>query len=992
MNKKYFAIVILLFINLISNAQEESFYDNEVTFPHPSASNISAFVDVPVDYFTGTPDIGYHLMSLPLNSGGESINLSLKYHPRNISSFHSASEVGLGWSVLGSGIITRDVVNQPDEVRQQRTPYAPITPDTIIYNDIYYYDFQNYSGKFKFHREEDGTTKIINLSGSGFKIDYVNTSTTSRIKVDSFIITDNKGVKYIFEKKDYKKINQFGIHEYYYCSSHHLTKIISSNGEEIASFEYETLIDRHFSHPNAKTINKLKKITSPYFGSIEFNLITDLDLEPSRNDISEIHSLVLKDKSGAEIERCEFDYNYFYYQKPNVYYQNNIVRFLTKYQKVSSESPLKYQFSYDIKDYSNFTNLLHETDDLGYSSIVDNTSIDDILILYGLVNPETVTNGVLTEVLLPTGGKVEYEYEANTVNYFSFVDNVVSFEDESNKSFVETDFPGQNGNPYLLKTSEHSPEAELEVYASIPENNQLITVLDNSFNTTRTDYSRDFTIDSNEEIYIEFNGTPNPCEFCDPNSDPYISYQIKNSSGVIVDHVTEPFVLGYRFNMQIFRKYFLNSGTYTFHLLSGAGGSGRVIVRKKRLKDVLRKWDYKCGIRIKKISFYNHFGESEPNLTKSFEYNSFYDPLSSSGVFHFNRHFLVEPQKAKVVYKNVKEITNNNSGYTKYYYYSPSDMPVANGTGHDIMYLHNNILEKGLLNYYEVYDSEHRLLLKHKNYYNFLNFNEVSYYLNNNTHIEEFINKKYEVTKSYFYNPNSEIVQKKFTFYNSYGQVTNSGFLVDDTSFKETINYFPLSFPQDAICNELVAKNMLSFPIKRENFINTTLLGTQEISYKNWGNNLLAPEIIKSSKGNGDIENRTIIVQRDNVYAHPLEVKQENGIHICYIWGYNKTQPIAKIENATYAQVEQYVANLQTLSNGNNEQNLINALNNLRTALPNAMVTTYTYKPLIGISTVTDPKGDKQTYHYDSFNRLQYVKDKDGNILSENQYHYRTQN
>ena len=86
------------------------------------------------------------------------------------------------------------------------------------------------------------------------------------------------------------------------------------------------------------------------------------------------------------------------------------------------------------------------------------------------------------------------------------------------------------------------------------------------------------------------------------------------------------------------------------------------------------------------------------------------------------------------------------------------------------------------------------------------------------------------------------------------------------------------------------------------------------------------------------------------------------------------------------------VANLQSLSNTGSEVNLIAALNALRTTLPDAMVTTYTYKPLIGVSTVTDPKGDRINYIYDSFNRLQNVIDKNGNILSENMYNYKLQN
>jgi len=56
------------------------------------------------------------------------------------------------------------------------------------------------------------------------------------------------------------------------------------------------------------------------------------------------------------------------------------------------------------------------------------------------------------------------------------------------------------------------------------------------------------------------------------------------------------------------------------------------------------------------------------------------------------------------------------------------------------------------------------------------------------------------------------------------------------------------------------------------------------------------------------------------------------------------------------------------------------------------MITTYTHKPLIGITSITDPRGEKTTYHYDSFGRLILIKDADGNIISENKYNYRTEN
>jgi YD repeat-containing protein len=56
------------------------------------------------------------------------------------------------------------------------------------------------------------------------------------------------------------------------------------------------------------------------------------------------------------------------------------------------------------------------------------------------------------------------------------------------------------------------------------------------------------------------------------------------------------------------------------------------------------------------------------------------------------------------------------------------------------------------------------------------------------------------------------------------------------------------------------------------------------------------------------------------------------------------------------------------------------------------MVSTYTYRPLVGTETETDAKGNRTTYHYDGFGRLEEVRDKNNNLISHNNYQYRAQN
>ncbi|MEP5338479.1 MAG: RHS repeat domain-containing protein [Algibacter sp.] len=183
------------------------------------------------------------------------------------------------------------------------------------------------------------------------------------------------------------------------------------------------------------------------------------------------------------------------------------------------------------------------------------------------------------------------------------------------------------------------------------------------------------------------------------------------------------------------------------------------------------------------------------------------------------------------------------------------------------------------------------------------------------------------------------------------------------------------------------------------------LLSIQRTNYNDHGNDLVLPKDIQTLKGiynssTNQLQNR-IIFQNYYDNGNLKEVSKKEGTTIVYIWGYNDEYPIAKIENASFSDIptglyDQVIAisnydDDRTVGPIGDEGNLrynFNILRNL-SALSDAMVTTYTYDPLIGVTSVTDPKGYTMYYEYDDFNRLEQVKDADGNILSKNEYNYK---
>jgi YD repeat-containing protein len=241
-------------------------------------------------------------------------------------------------------------------------------------------------------------------------------------------------------------------------------------------------------------------------------------------------------------------------------------------------------------------------------------------------------------------------------------------------------------------------------------------------------------------------------------------------------------------------------------------------------------------------------------------------------------------------------------------------------------------------------------------------------------------------------NGDSIINETNYT-YNSRDLIKSTSSVVNNSTLIENVAY-PFDC-NSSLCSTMVEKNMINYPLKKEIFRDSEKISSTEIVYKNWISGVIAPELVKTSKGALTLENRLKYNNYDEK-GNLLEVQQENNVKVSYIWGYNKTLPVAKLENISYNNIPvALITAIQTATNSNiaNEIDILYALNGLRIStdanMVKAMITTYTYKPLVGLTTLTDPKGDTQTFTYDSFGRLQYVKDNNGNILNENEYHFR---
>lgn len=201
-----------------------------------------------------------------------------------------------------------------------------------------------------------------------------------------------------------------------------------------------------------------------------------------------------------------------------------------------------------------------------------------------------------------------------------------------------------------------------------------------------------------------------------------------------------------------------------------------------------------------------------------------------------------------------------------------------------------------------------------------------------------------------------------------------------------------MSSAQRTAVNQLRNKNHICQPLVYMRKKGDTELYKKIIQYKDYGNNLLLPEKEFYKKGN-EAEEERIAYHGYDSRGNLLGATLDNSIKTVWLWAYNREYPVIKIEGATYEEVkswvdEKLINDLGLISNYEAVNAILNEIRNT-IADKGVLVTTYLYKPLIGIVKETTANGAVTNYSYDSEQRLEEVRDKDSLVIEQYEYHYK---
>ena len=247
------------------------------------------------------------------------------------------------------------------------------------------------------------------------------------------------------------------------------------------------------------------------------------------------------------------------------------------------------------------------------------------------------------------------------------------------------------------------------------------------------------------------------------------------------------------------------------------------------------------------------------------------------------------------------------------------------------------------------------------------------------------------IVQDFEYENDVHLQRTKTTLTESNGTVIETKVYYPDdiTSTSSLPEGGPLENYADIALLKTAAQHRIATPVQTVSKRDGAVLAIERTEFDAFSG-IIQPHKTQTAKGITTIEDR-LLYEKYHL-GKPLQMRKEDGTPISYIWGYNNTYPIAKIENASYEDLVTALPGISTVAQVIAlDENDLYLLNGLRTSNPEFMVSTFTFKPLVGMATVTDPRDYTMTFEYDSLNRLKAVKDEQGHLVTDYQYHYKGQ-
>jgi RHS repeat-associated protein len=199
---------------------EQAPFAANVVPPSPEAATLAAYADIPVDLYTGIPEISIPLYELKERDLAVPINLS--YHAAAHKVEDQASRVGLGWGLRAGGAITRTIRGLPDEYGPggflhqaaevgQVGAYAGGTDEQrLMWYDamargcrsvepnIYYFNFGTYTGTFQF----DWDASIHIASTARLNINPIGLNPDDDSFIQGWTVVTPDGIRWTFDAQE----------------------------------------------------------------------------------------------------------------------------------------------------------------------------------------------------------------------------------------------------------------------------------------------------------------------------------------------------------------------------------------------------------------------------------------------------------------------------------------------------------------------------------------------------------------------------------------------------------------------------------------------------------------------------------------------------------------------------------------------------------------------------------------------------------------------